>query len=58
MTIKLTTKEGNVFIKNDDIDAYRGTSISPYNCVIYLLNGDEIYVYETFAQVDSLFTKN
>lgn len=43
-----------VEIIKDEIHTYRGTD-SQYKCVVYMKDGSEHYLKETFEQVDKVF---
>lgn len=54
--MEVTTENGKRFINKKDVEDYRATSsLPPFNCVIYLKNGESIWVYETFEEVDNVF---
>lgn len=54
--IELTTKNGKITINKNDIDCFRGATAGDYNCVIYLKSYEIIYVYETFEQVNNIYS--
>lgn len=53
--MEVTTEFGKRIIQKEDIDCYRATVYNLYNCVIYLKNGESVWIFETFEQVDEVF---
>ena len=56
--MNVTAENGIRFIDVDEIDVYRSTGYNRFNCVIYLKNGEVIYIFETFEHVDSMLKTN
>jgi len=51
----VTTENGIISINKEELESYRGISYFPFNCVLYLKTGKDIWIYETFEEVDNVF---
>lgn len=51
-----TTTTGNTIeITKDEIQCYRGIGVEEDNCMIYLKDGSQIELKESFNEVDKIF---